>query len=194
MGREESLKHISELQWSVQRALWGIAQPGSSKSSWCLGFGGSFTKLARRAVPITPTHGPCHVLCIPFHHLQNWGQRVFPNQNDSQLGRNPHQPCHGSAVQSHAQSTVGMLAPEAHTAQPHTVPSPCPVPAETLRTLGIIPAKPQSGERSGRQSLLFFCLLLYYLCPSGAALLPPMHNVICLFSMSASFFFCANTF
>lgn len=68
MGREENLKHISKLQWSLWRGLWATAQLGTSKSSWCLDFGGYFTKLARKAISITCTLWalPCPLHPIPL--------------------------------------------------------------------------------------------------------------------------------
>lgn len=77
--------------------------------------------------------------------------------------------------------------------RPDLLSAPGPDSPLTQKKSRIIPEKPQSSERSGQQSLLFLCLSLYYLCPPGATLLPAIYNVICLFSMSASFFLGTNT-
>lgn len=88
---------------------------------------------------------------------------------------------------------VGWRLPNHAMHSPTPCPSPRAAPRLAPRKSGIIPAKPQSSEHSGQQSLLFLCLSLHYLCPLGATLLPAIYNAICLFSMSASFFFDANT-
>lgn len=170
--RRGKLKHISKQWWPLQRELWGCQTPQT------------------QGTPAADGTAPCAAAPSPKH--------ISPNhQNHSQLCHNPYPSSvlrDACAEQfSPTKQQVGWQLPNYAT----HCPTPCPSPRAALRLAprksGIIPAKPQSSEHSGQQSLLFLCLSLHYLCPLGATLLPAIYNAICLFSMSASFFFDTNT-